>query len=54
MVAQRLDELETKGLIRRQVLSTKPIAVAYEITDFGHAALGFLEKLKDWSETHDL
>ena len=54
MVAQRLDEMETMGLVRREVISTKPVAVVYEITDFGRTALGFLEALKDWSEEHGI
>ena len=52
MVAQRLDEMERVGLVRREVISTRPVAVAYEITDFGRTAIGFLEALKDWSEEH--
>ncbi|MDY7015174.1 MAG: helix-turn-helix domain-containing protein [Cyanobacteriota bacterium] len=54
MVAQRLKEMENVGLIKRQVISTKPIAVAYELADFGRTALGFLEELKKWSEEHNL
>ena len=50
MVAQRLDEMERIGLVDRRVVSTRPIAVAYAITDFGRTALAFLEKLKDWAE----
>ena len=49
MVNQRLKEMEDIGLLERKVLSTKPIAVEYQITDFGRSALVFLEKLKDWS-----
>lgn len=49
MVNQRLKEMENMGLLERKVLSTKPVAVAYEITDFGKSALVFLEELKDWS-----
>jgi DNA-binding HxlR family transcriptional regulator len=49
MVTQRLKEMEDIGLLQRKVLSTKPIAVEYEITDFGRSALVFLEELKDWS-----
>lgn len=52
MVAQRLDEMEQIGLVKREVLSTKPVAIAYELTDFGRTALGFLEALKEWSEEH--
>ena len=42
------------SLIRREVISTKPVAVTYEITDFGRTALRFLEALKEWSEEHDV
>ncbi len=52
MVNERLKELEGAKLVRRQVISTKPIAVAYEITDIGRSALGILKKLKDWSEEY--
>lgn len=50
MVAQRLKEMEDDCLINRKVLSTKPFAVAYEITDLGLAAIEFLDKLKTWVE----
>ena len=33
MVNQRLKEMEEIGLVKRQVLSTRPVAVAYEITE---------------------
>ncbi len=54
MITQRLKELEKEGLVKRQVISTRPIAVTYEITEFGQTALGFLEELKKWSEANDL
>jgi DNA-binding HxlR family transcriptional regulator len=50
MIAERLKELEQANLVRRKVLSTKPIAVTYEVTDFGRSALGILRSLKDWAE----
>lgn len=50
MVTERLKELEAQGLVERNVLSDRPIAVAYEITDFGRSALVVLEQLKDWAE----
>lgn len=52
MISQRLKEMEELGLITRTVQDTKPITVTYEITDFGRTALGFLQTLKDWTETH--
>jgi len=54
MVDQRLKELEAQGLVMREVISDRPIAVAYEITDFGRTALDILERLKDWTEDNNL
>ena len=54
MVDQRLKELEAQGLVTREVISDRPIAVAYEITNFGRTALDILEKLKDWTEDNGL
>ena len=54
MVNQRLKEMEEFGMLRRRVLSTRPIAVAYEITDFGRSALDVLEQLKTWAERNDI
>lgn len=54
MVTQRLREMEETGLVRRRVISDRPIAVAYEITDFGKTGLGFLEALKDWVESNQI
>ena len=52
MVDQRLKELESQGLVERRVLDARPIAVTYEITEFGRTALAILEQLKDWTEAH--
>ena len=54
MVNQRLKEMEELGLVKRTVLSTRPIAVAYEITDFGRSSLTVLEQLKEWAEANAL
>ncbi|MEM7393468.1 MAG: helix-turn-helix domain-containing protein [Verrucomicrobiota bacterium] len=54
MVNQRLKEMEELGLVHRTVLSDRPIAVEYAITDLGRSSLSILEQLKDWMEEHDL
>ena len=54
MVDQRLKEMETIGLVKREVLSTRPIAVSYEITDFGRSTLVILEQLKKWAEEYNI
>lgn len=54
MVDQRLKELEIQGLVTREVISDRPIAVAYEITEFGRTALDLLTRLKDWVEENEI
>jgi len=54
MVTQRLKEMEETGLVKRKVLSTRPVAVAYEITEFGRSSLSVLEQLKVWAENNGL
>ena len=52
MVDQRLKELESEGMVLRKVISERPIAVTYELTDFGRSALKILDDLRIWSEKH--
>lgn len=54
VLSQRLKEMEGNKLVERKVVSTQPIAVSYEITEFGKTALTFLDKLKDWVIEYDL
>lgn len=50
MITERLRQLESQGLVRREVMDTTPLSVHYEVTYLGRTALGFLEALKNWSE----
>lgn len=54
MVDQRLKELESEGMVIRKVISDRPIAVTYQLTDFGCSALNILQQLKDWSEQYEV
>ena len=54
IVDQRLKELENEGIVLRKVVSERPIAVTYELTEFGRTALHILEKLRIWSENNDV
>ena len=54
MVDQRLKELEEEGMVIRKVISDKPMAVTYELTDFGRSALSILDDLREWSEKYDV
>lgn len=52
MVDQRLKELEAENMVLRKVINDRPIAVTYELTEFGQSALCILERLKEWSEEY--
>ncbi|MEO1080105.1 MAG: helix-turn-helix domain-containing protein [Pseudomonadota bacterium] len=54
VIDQRLKELEKQNMVIRTVVSTRPIAVTYELTPFGATALDVLELLRRWSEYHEL
>ena len=54
IIDQRLKELENEGMVARTVLSERPLAVSYELTEFGKTALKILDDLREWSETHNI
>lgn len=54
MVDLRLKELEEQGMVIRKVISDRPIAVTYELTDFGRSALNILDELRIWSEKNNV
>ena len=54
MIDQRLKEMEKEGLITRQVLCDRPIAVVYQATDFGKSAVDILEQLMMWTNENNL
>ena len=51
MISERLRQLEAQGLVTRQVMETAPVSVHYEVTDLGRTALGFLDSLREWTES---
>lgn len=50
MLTQALRELETDGLITRQVYAEVPPRVEYGLTPSGRELLPFIELLRDWGE----
>lgn len=54
VIDQRLKELESRDMIVREVISDRPIAVSYALTEFGRSALKILEDLRVWSEKHNI
>jgi DNA-binding HxlR family transcriptional regulator len=52
MLSQTLKSLERDGLVRREVVATVPLAVAYSITPLGTTLANALEPLRQWAESH--
>ncbi|GAA3569374.1 helix-turn-helix domain-containing protein [Nonomuraea rosea] len=49
MLARRLRELESAGLIERRVLPTSPVRVEYHLTEMGRELRPVLDELVTWS-----
>ncbi|MEV4167754.1 MULTISPECIES: winged helix-turn-helix transcriptional regulator [unclassified Nonomuraea] len=49
MLARRLRELESAGLIERRVLPTSPVRVEYHLTEMGKELRPVLDELMAWS-----
>ncbi|WP_306349735.1 winged helix-turn-helix transcriptional regulator [Flavobacterium sp. '19STA2R22 D10 B1'] len=52
MLSKELKELETNLLVSRTVQETKPITVAYAITEYGKTVLPVTETLVQWGLNH--
>ncbi|WP_166983201.1 winged helix-turn-helix transcriptional regulator [Paramicrobacterium fandaimingii] len=50
MLAKRLRELETDGLVERAVIETRPLRVRYTLTVAGLALLPILEDIMSWGQ----
>lgn len=52
VLALQLREMETAGLLRREVHPEVPPRVEYSLTDFGHSLTTALAPLGEWGEQH--
>lgn len=50
MLTQALRALERDGLVSRSVVSTRPFAVAYQLTDLGADLVPLIRATKAWAE----
>ncbi|MBN2984741.1 MULTISPECIES: winged helix-turn-helix transcriptional regulator [Cohnella] len=49
VLSERLKELETEGLIRRDVYPEIPVRIEYSLTDKGRALSPLFENVADWA-----
>ena len=52
MLSKELKELEINLLINREVQDTKPVTVAYSVTEYGKSVLPVTETLVQWGLNH--
>lgn len=52
ILSKELQELETNGLVSREVCNTKPVTVQYELTDYSHTLNEVLNAMENWGHQH--
>ena len=52
MLSSELKDLEINQLVTRTVLSTQPITVEYQLTDYGQTLKKIIEHLAEWGIQH--
>lgn len=52
MLSKELKELEVNKLISRTVLDTQPIAVQYQLTEYGMTLKTIINNLAEWGIAH--
>jgi DNA-binding HxlR family transcriptional regulator len=52
MLSQSLEDLEEKGLVDREIVSEKPVAVEYSLTPRGESLESVVDALETWGKTH--
>jgi DNA-binding HxlR family transcriptional regulator len=50
MLAERLKELETEGIVKRQVYAETPVRIEYSLTEKGKALQPVLDAMQKWGE----
>jgi DNA-binding HxlR family transcriptional regulator len=52
MLSKELQDLEINGLVKRTVLNLKPVAVQYELTEYGGSVKPIIEVIAEWGKKH--
>jgi DNA-binding HxlR family transcriptional regulator len=52
MMIQQLRELESDGIVSRNMLAEMPPKVEYDFTDYGRTIIPVLKPLCDWGQEH--
>jgi DNA-binding HxlR family transcriptional regulator len=52
VLSQSLEDLEEKDLVNREIVSEKPVAVEYSLTERGQSLEPVIESLEEWGKTY--
>jgi DNA-binding HxlR family transcriptional regulator len=52
VLSAELKELEMNGFIKRNVITSTPVIVEYELTSYASTLNGVLDKLSEWGAMH--
>jgi len=52
MLSQSLEDLEEKELVNREIVSEKPVAVEYSLTERGQSLDPVITSLEEWGKTY--
>jgi DNA-binding HxlR family transcriptional regulator len=52
VLSQSLDDLEEKEIVERTIVSEKPVAVEYSLTERGESFEPVIDALEEWGQTH--
>ncbi|MDQ0229127.1 winged helix-turn-helix transcriptional regulator [Metabacillus malikii] len=51
VLSERLKDLETQGLVKREVIPATPVIIEYSLTEKGQSMQPILKTIEDWSQT---
>jgi DNA-binding HxlR family transcriptional regulator len=52
VLSETLDDLEAKEIVERTIVSEKPVAVEYSLTERGESFEPIIDALEQWGQTH--
>ena len=52
VLSSSLDDLEEKELVDREIVSEKPVAVEYSLTERGQSLQPVIDSLEEWGKTY--
>ena len=52
MLSQSLEGLEKEDLVDREIVSEKPVAVEYSLTERGRSLQPVIDSLEEWGKTY--